>query len=279
MTANNYAFVSRNELWLSVNKKARLHTFGEFINASIGALKLLQPIHSCFRQGLYLLGDSAKTSVPLAIDGANVEAHVTKYGWDREAPWKPSGLSPQGEVTRESIASLEFRFTVSSTKRPREGQLRLEFSCSGTRSSIQNVCMSIDFPVTGEPAFYESEFVHELITALAEYWHPQFIDVTTGAFAKATRSPVKEYRHHRPLGWMNYIARPGVCDVVPADVQCEPFGSDGGALITLQRDPISADDPEAVARAISVRDALLPGGWLSFDQSPAARPASEPVAG
>jgi Immunity protein 52 len=239
-------------------------TLAEFADACALYLKLLQPLHPMFREGLYLLGDSLKTSEPLALDGANIEAFVNKDGWDRESPWKPAPLDERGELTFNSVGYDGFMFTVGNLNSKAKNNLQIRFTSTGSNPhNYGRGGLLMGFPYQGVPAFYEYDFLRHVVSVTVDYWKPEAARVNRYAFQDKVEGQSRAARH--TIGWLNYIRRPGVCAAVPADVKCEPFGPEGGALITLQREPVSADDAQAVARAVRVRDALLPGGWLEFE--------------
>ncbi len=254
-------------------------TLMEFINLCIGFLERLEPLHPLFRDDLYLIGDSLKTSEHLANGKTNIKDYVKLRGWDKKSKsrWKPSPLEG-GELLDKSVGYDGFRFMVGNLNKTNENNIQITFTSAGFNPQhYGRGSMGIEFPLKGAPEFYDCTFVRNLAALTIDYWRPTGLLLDQYAFHKKVEgnNPI----HRKSIGWLTYLRRLGVCNFVPPDVLCEPFGPDGGALITLQRDPISADDPEAVARAIRVRDALLPGGWLSFDPSPVAQPASVPVAG
>jgi Immunity protein 52 len=257
-----YAF-DRKRLRAGCGWYERPQTLGEFVDESIGFLRKLQAVHPMFRQPLAMTGTTAKEREPLAEDLSNVEACVRRFGWDRKAPkeWF-TGLLPDKTLARDATSQLGFRISLSSgggTTKPDTVNIRI--TGGGNSAGMQSGSASVELPAEGSDAFYSYSTMRELLRLMVDYWRPELARVSTSGFDRLVDFDEPPYPVR--VGWMNYSSDPKICGAVPQDVECEPFGP-GGALITLQKEVISADDPQAVAKAIRVRDALLPGGWLAY---------------
>ncbi len=241
----------------------RPQTLGEFVDESIGFLRKLQAVHPMFRQPLAMTGTTAKEREPLAEDLSNVEACVRRLGWDRKAPkeWF-TGLLPDKTLAREATSQLGFSLWLSSgggTTKPETVSIRI--TGGGASEGMSSGGAGIRLPAQGSEAFHDYSVMRDLLRLLVDYWRPELARVSTSGFDRLVDFDEPPYPVR--VGWMNYSSDPKICSEVPSEVECEPFGP-GGALITLQKEVISADDPQAVAKAIRVRDALLPGRWLAY---------------
>jgi hypothetical protein len=241
----------------------RAQTLGQFIDASLGYMKLLQPLHPLFREGLHLIGESRKTSPLLSRDLSNLAPWVLAEGWYGQAPkdWF-TALTSEGKPTLSSTSKMGFDFSVGNLRKPADGAIRIDFRWGA--SDGEGGGPHIEFPCAGAPEFENYDFMKALMHMTVSYFQ--------SSLAYATRADFKERQHGheetvlnmQTIGWMNYFANPAVRTALPPDVQAEPFGP-GGVLISLQRQPPSADDEDAVARAIRIRQALLPGDWLGYE--------------
>jgi hypothetical protein len=272
-----------NGMDLAVSWGGRPQTLGEFVDQAIAFVRRLQPVHPLFAGPLWLTGTSPREIEQVASDLANIESFTRKYGWDRGAPkdWH-TGVEAGRTMSRAGTSATGFSISLSSGRGTSKAHT-LEISLHGGEDKPEyGGSVRICFPEEGADEFKQAGFVRQLMLMAIEHWQPQVGDVAGYKFLDAQEPPnidelrrarvpnIEEVRwvrvpQPRVVGWMSYFSKAGVCAAMPPDVQCEPFGPYGGALMTLQQAPALATDPNAVAAAIRVRNALEPGRWLYRD--------------
>lgn len=118
--------------------------------------------------------------------------------------------------------------------------------------------LRLDMPRGPEPEFRNGTFLRQLLKQLIEA-HPgtESAWVSSVAINRGT-SCYGSYGVN--LGWLTYVGEPELAGQLPEGVKWEPFAD--GVLIDLQDEAPGDDVSRIVSRAVSVRDALAPGGWL-----------------
>jgi hypothetical protein len=249
---------------LYANWPNRRQNLGAFIDQAKGFLLEARRLHPLFGAGLHFVGVSRGQSPALEEDLSNLESVVLAKGWDREATRSLfSNLSRAGEVTRESMSELGFRFSVGNLDRLDRGNVNFGFS-EGSASSTRISGLGIGFPLTAGSEFVDLAFLKQVLGLVVSYWEARFAGVGNLALSRAVRVQKGE-PFALPIGWLNYCDDPRVAEALPTDITSEHFGP-GGVLFRLQ-DAAPVDDVEvAIQTALRVRDALLPGQWMSHEE-------------
>jgi Immunity protein 52 len=254
--------LSNKAFYLSAGWPSNPQTLGQFVEATTAYLRRLQSLHPLFGGPLFLTGSNPKEFEELASDLSNLDSFVRRYGWDRKAPadWH-TGVMANHTMSRQGTSRTGFRVSINSSGKSLKPNALAIMVTEGCTDREQGVGVEIDFPEQGHLEFTDYTFVRSLFEEVVSYWRPYLARVTQMEFRKAQVSAGLTFE---TIGWMNYFANPAVQSALPSDVQCEPFGP-GGALLTLQHDLPSAQDPQAVARAQRIRQALLAGNWFSYE--------------
>ncbi len=251
-------------LRLYSNWANRRQDLGTFINQAKGYLEQIRKVHPLFGRDLHYLGSSRKQSPALGDDLSNLDAAVLAQGWDREATRsKYSRLSNSEEVTLESMSELGFWFSVGNLDHLDRGNVTFTFSEGSASNSHISGC-GIDLPLKASDEFLDLVFLKRLLDLVIENWSPRYAGVLNTALSRACFvAGSKPYA--LPIGWLNYCQDARVAEALPADIARERFGQDG-VLFRLQ-DKAPIDDIESTIKtALRVRDALLPGQWMSHEE-------------
>ena len=255
-------------LRLGISWIDRAQTLGEFVDVIVRFIAQLRPLHPLFAGPLFLIGRSAKDTEAIAPDLSNIEPFVRRLGWDKKADerWL-TGALPDGTMSREGTSEVGFSCTFNSCGRTSKPTCVYVLVRGGKPGTDSPNMVSIDFPSEGWPEFERLAFVKKLMDVTVRCFEPEFADVSSSEFQNAfeARANAGSLAYRQSVGWLNYFSNPAVrCDV-PPDIECETFGP-GGVLLTLQHERPSAADASAVARAVAIRQALLPGQWFDFEK-------------
>ncbi|CAG1001047.1 hypothetical protein GPROT1_03884 [Gammaproteobacteria bacterium] len=262
-------------LRLHANWMQRPRTLGEFVDERIEYLKRLQGIHPLFREGLHLLGDSRQTSPALAPDLSNVEAFVLKETAalcrTSDARWF-TGMTADGRATLETSSQLGFLLSVTNLRRHDKDDLLVRLD-GGSSNPEQGASAAMDLPFAGVPEFSDPAFLKELLRVVVDYWKPEQAGIYNRVLHRATRD---RETYSTPVSWLTYLDDRQVETVLPPDIHREPFGQ--GILFSLQPNPPLDNVEDAIEKAIRVRDALLPGQWMTKRYWRGKSPLRPPVA-
>jgi hypothetical protein len=235
-------------------------TLGEFRDASVTFLRKLQTIHPMLSEGLYLVGGNRKNSPVLAADLSNVESWILKKSWYSETPkaWFTE-LDTKNQPSWQSQCTTGFDFAVSNLRGGKADALEISISSGG---------VSIKLPPEIKPNFKTYAFSKKLLKLLVDHWKPEFAGVTNRALWSATM--VRNSSEPLILGidWLHYMDDPGVMGALPTDIEVEPFGP-GGIFFSLAPEPPldQASLDAMLPKALRIRDALLPGRWMTWRSS------------
>jgi hypothetical protein len=246
----------------------RAQTLGEFVDVIVRYLEQLRPLHPLFAGPLFLIGRSAKDTEQIAPDLSNIEPFVRRLGWDKKADERSlTGVLLDGTMSREGTSRVGFSCTFNSCGRTTKPTCVYVLVRGGSPLTNSPNVVLIDFPSEGLPEFERLDFVKKLMDVTVRCFKPEIGSVTSTAFNKTLKAQlqINQLAHNQSIGWLNYFSNPAVrCDV-PPDVECETFGP-GGVLLTLQHERPSAEDANALAHAVAIRQALLPGQWFDFEK-------------
>lgn len=242
----------------------RRQNLGAFIDQAKGFLKLARALHPLFGNKLHYVGSNRKQSPALADDLSNLNEVVLAQGWDREATRsKYSHLSNNEEVTLESESELGFRFSVGNLDHLDRGNVKFTFN-EGSTSSSHTSGFGMDLPLAAGEVFFDPDFLRQLLGLAVNYWNPRFAGIGNTALWRAGyvqgRKP-----YALPIGWLNYCQDSRVVEALPKDIEREPFGHQGVLFRLQDKAPLDNID-SAIENALRVRDALLPGQWMSHPE-------------
>jgi hypothetical protein len=251
-----------NSLRLGCTWIDRPQTLGEFVDTAIGYLQELKPLHPIFRGPLFLTGNEADEFEPLAPDLSNLESFVRRFGWHQQAPEKwHTGLLPDKTLSRAATSQSGFDINVNGSGRGTKADSFRVVISGASFGLVSSSSARLEFPEIGAPEFEQLGFVKQLMDVTVRCWRPERAYVSSIAFHEAQNV---DAAYAQAIGWINYFADPAVREALPSDAECERFGP-GGVLITLQPSRPSPSDMQAVAHALRIREALLPGRWFDYE--------------
>jgi hypothetical protein len=265
---------------LGVSWIDRPQTLGEFVDTSVSYIEQLQALHPIFEGTRFLHAGEKGRPEQIAPDLSNVQSFVSRYGWNDKGDDEPhTGLQPDRTMSREGTSRLGFScgFSCGSASvEPSDAYVSIFGAAAGARTPC---VVRINFPTEGSPEFGRLDFVKKLMDVTVRCFVPEFGYVSSAALHKAHKGQdqLMALAHHESIGWLNYFSNPAVRRDLPPDVECEAFGP-GGVLLTLQHDRPSAEDANAVARAVAIRQALLPGRWFDYEVERSTKSAPPPTA-
>jgi hypothetical protein len=246
----------------------RGQTLGEFVDAIVRYIEQLRPLHPLFSGPLFLIGESAKDTEQIAPDLSNIEPFVRRSGWDKEADEHClTGVLPDGTMSREGTSRVGLSCSFGSCGPSTDPRCFYVHVRAGKPHAVSPNVVTFNFPTEGWPEFERLDFVKKLMDVTVRCFKPEIGSVTSTAFHKAFKAQlqINQLAHNQSIGWLNYFSNPAVRRDVPPDVECETFGP-GGVLLTLQHERPSAEDANALAHAVAIRQALLPGQWFDFEK-------------
>jgi hypothetical protein len=211
---------------------------------------------------LHLVGSGPDSSPPLQTDLGNLQSFALEHGWDREATRSLySNLSADGEPTLRSMSKLGFHLSISNLHRTDKDAVQVNFFDSSATTWSDGGGVGFDLPFTDSPQFWDPGFLRKLLAELVDYWNPEIAGITNAAIRRATILR-KVDPYVVPVGWMNYVDDRTIVSALPAGVDVQSFGK-GGVLFALQETVPIHDIDSTIQKALRVRDALLPGQWLT----------------
>jgi hypothetical protein len=238
----------------------RKQTLGEFVDGATVFLRELQSLHPLFARPQFLRPVGGKRSQAVDLNFANLQRLVSQFGWDKQSdPWKTTGLLPDGTMSSEGTCHLGFRISMGSFPNmigPRDFSLSLRGGAFGD-VGLSSGSLYLTLPQEGGPEFEDVHFAKRLFEVAVRHFIPVEGKLETLSFIRAQGADPL----YTAIGWMNYWADPAVLQDMPAEAECESFGP-GGVLLTLQARRPEPDDAEAVAKAVAIRSALMPGQWF-----------------
>jgi hypothetical protein len=238
----------------------RKQTLGEFVDGATVFLKELQSLHPLFKRPQFLRPVGGKKSQAVEPNFANLLSLVSRFGWDKQSdPWKTTGVLPDGTMSCEGTCHLGFRISLGSFPSmigPKDFSLTLRGGAFGD-AVLSGGSFYLTLPCEGWSEFEDVHFAKRLFEVAVRHFDPVDGKLRSMNFIRAQGADPP----HTAIGWMNYWADPAVLQDMPAEAECESFGP-GGVLLTLQARRPEPDDAEAVAKAVAIRSALMPGQWF-----------------
>jgi len=239
---------------LTVRWRNRPITAREYLAFSKGLLQRLAAFDPVFNN-LFSWGKGPNQKAWFAENYSDLEDKV--FPQINEEDIRYQNPDPDNWVlTLDSTCFKGFRMSYSNTDKLEEGQLTVGIGAGAMDDDITNV-VHIEFPEVNYPQFYDYNFVSALMKVVIAYCEPREGFVISHPFWEAVESE-DEPVGTCPIGWLTYLADPAVNDLLPSDVEREKL-STGGILIILKHNPPpSPENPEDVASAIRIRDAVKP---------------------
>lgn len=241
------------EYFMIVRWKNRPLTTREYLEFSRGLLQILVKFDAVF-SNLFSWGNGPNQKVWFLENYSDLDNKIFPLISIKEFRYQNPDPNNWG-LTLDSKSHVGFSRSYYNTDKSEEGKLSVSID-AGAAGNSTNV-VHIEFPEVNYSQFYDYEFVSALIKIVIEYCQPQEGFVISHPFWDAVRSEDAP-RSTCPIGWLTYLADQTANDTLPSDVECEVL-STGGTLITLKHSPPpSPDNPEDVANAIRIRDAMMP---------------------
>jgi hypothetical protein len=182
--------------------------------------------------------------------------------WDiptlRETFTQGSTRNDEGHI----IEDLGFHVALDNGMWPGTHQREsaaLRIICGGWAENVSNSCV-LNLPSAGASMerLVQSPVLEKIMRSMILAWEPDWGVVNSSAHLLLTKSPSPGPR----TGWMLYLShRWGALPPLPAPVRVEPV-EDKGTLVTLTPERFTASNPEHVALASRVREALSQAGLL-----------------
>lgn len=246
-----------NKTYLGAYWVSRQLTFRGYISAVQQFLAELQRVHSVFKQ-LYEVGDKPNDMVAIDEDLGNLEQIALERAYDRESK-KYSATNPDGSPTLGAISATGYYLQFDNNKNNPKERVTVSIGAGMENPRLTNAII-IKFPEVGYPEFQDPAFVTRLLAIVVEYWQPQQAIVSSGSFRDLTYDEKTGFF----IGWLTYLSNPSICQALPADISCEPFGS-RGALITVSPHMSSAENPGDVTTAITIASTLREKGLMTYE--------------
>ena len=161
------------------------------------------------------------------------------------------------DITLDSTCWMGFRKTYGTTVPAVEGKVMFSISAGASMGETNSVVMH--FPPQADAPFYDYAYVTALFKVVIEHCDPDYAFVISHEFWDKVRIPDAKIKC--PLGWLSYLANSAATSALPPGTENE-LSSYDGPIITLMRELPSAENPEHVARALHIRDALRQRGYL-----------------
>jgi hypothetical protein len=232
--------------------KRRL-TLRHYIAASRHFLLELQKVHPMFLE-LVAWGGTASSRFELRPDLSNLEAAIHRLGRDKDSLY--THLRPDGGLSPESECDSGFMMVYSNDKPLEEGRIQLTVTAGVTSPWLSNAVV-IKQHVARASEFLDPDLVKRLMGVTVESWKPQRGLVAAHEFAEKVDPESEEWL----VGWMTYLANPAARLALPPGVEWEPL--DEGVLISLTREPPSADNPAHLELARRLKESLVARGLLT----------------
>lgn len=240
-------------------------TVGELARHAHRILDLLGECQPQWVQGLKIYQASREPGFPpLAPDFSNLEQQLlmqAAHGWRDLFPQLELLADPSGTLLPHQPLVKDMSITVGRSMSMRAPEFTsLMFSAVPANQRMPGGALEVrlDLPRGPGKEFQDPAFLRRLFRQLIQA-HPatECAALSNAAIDDGTTC-YGSYGVN--LGWLTYVAEPEVAAHLPAGVKWEPFAN--GVLIDLQDAAPGDDVAGLVARAVQVRDALAPGGWL-----------------
>ena len=251
-------------------------TLAEFAEKTIGLLEDLRRLHPAFNR-LNAADLVRMRDLPVPEDLSGFADPLMNIAWDRQVshafePMNPRDESPLPESTNVDGYQVSFYSAPPEDRYPRS--VRVILRAGMDNNPIANVCTLVfgelePFTLTG--------FQRELLIAVMAHWPVDASTLTSFPFSKQVHGSDPElHKRDRPpplnIGWLTYVRRAGLVEALPPGTKAEPFGEPPGVLITLDGDRFEPDNPEQMAQALEIREALRAANLLA---NPAETPSAE----
>ena len=241
-------------------------TLAEFAEKTIGLLDDLRRLHPAYRR-LNAADLVRMCNLPVPEDLSEFASPLMDIAWDRLAsyvfePMNPEDESPLPESINVDGYRVSFYSAPPDDRSPRAVEVILR---AGVDSNpISNVCTLVLGDI--EPFTWPS-FQRELLATVMAHWPVDASTLSSFVFSEAVdESNPDLHRPDRPspldIGWLTYVRRAGLVEVLPPGTKVEPFGEPPGVLITLDGDRFEPDNPEQIAQALKIREALRAANLL-----------------
>jgi hypothetical protein len=233
--------------------KNRRLTLRQYIAATRHFLLDLRTLHPMFRE-LVAWGSTESSRFELRSDMNNLEEAIHRLVRNEEAYY--SNLLQDGGLSPESECESGFKMIYSNDEPLEQGRIQLRIT-AGVRSPWLSNAVVIDQHIARASELLDPELVKRLMGVTVESWKPQRGLVASQPF----EDKIEPQGGQWSVGWLTYLANPAARLALPPGAEWETLGE--GVLITLTREPPSADNPAHVERAQRLKESLVARGLLT----------------
>jgi hypothetical protein len=242
-------------------------TMGEFEQQAQAFVKDLITVHPAFG-GLGIL-NGTRGPYPLVDETAsNVAALVRHWGWDRGRPEWYEQLDENGELTAASKGSgiMSFKLNMTNPNKNWDDKVGVDATrrSAGPQRDLRGV-VNIDLPRVNFPEFRtDPKLARRLVEVVVQHWPVLSLNYGYYGMAKLMNlwPNAPKGRAHQELNWLCYSDDPSLAEALPPEVRVDPLGQ--GILMQLSPEILSHHNPEHVALAERVREALRAAGKLAL---------------
>jgi hypothetical protein len=233
-------------------------TLGEYQDKLRQLLTGLQAIHPIFRH-LHDSGMRPNSTVAIAADLSNLETVMRKQAYDKRN-WY-SHMAADGLPALDSICNIGYSCILLSHPKdtPADCDANVQLSFNSGMGYGQGGGITIQFPATGAPEFYELAFQKKMFRVLIDVFQPDSALIWLLEFARAVG---QQLYTEIDVGTIHYFTDPRIIAALPRDIEREPFGK--GTLVIISREPPDPNNVKQVNDVIRVREALRARGLLEY---------------
>jgi hypothetical protein len=237
-------------------------TLDEFIVRCESYLAELMSLHAGF-VGLHLVeAGNPRRGPAVDADLSNLREWALAHSWDKQWRNSYSALDERGNPTPASTggfdlglsnwAGFDDKFSISVRVGP-----KIRGICEGS-------CLIV-MPRRNHSEFLEESLPLQLLAATVRHWSIRYSDFTTsGLLDRVNYSEASELQTGTiKVGWLTYSDDPSVAESLPPGIQAQRMGK--GIVFKLADRMPDFNNPDDVARATAVREALRAAGKLQVD--------------
>jgi hypothetical protein len=244
-------------------------TLDEFAQQAQAYMQDLIAVHPAFG-GLGML-NGTRGPYPLVNELAtNVAELVNHWGWDRQAPDAYTHVDEGRKLTAISRPIRVMGFELKLTNRNKDWNdlvsVWVDRRNAGPKRKMRGV-INLDLPRVDLPEFRtDLQLARRLMEVAVRHWPVQTLQYGLYGLHIAVnlRGDLSSSRKNQELNWLSYSDDPSLADALPPEVRVDPLGP--GILMQLSPAILSHHNPEHMALAERVRDALEAAGKLALKQ-------------
>jgi hypothetical protein len=238
---------------------------GDALDKAHDILRLLRELHPKLVQGVELYKDRKTPDYPpLEPDFANLNEQVlTEEGrsWRKIYTKLTLPPDPNGALRADQPLVKSFNFSLGHPGSNRKPEfLHLDFDAGPSKPDMPGgtFVFRADLPLGPEPEFTDGAFLRHLMqTLILANPLTEFARMGNRAINRGTTGGGG---YGIDIGWLTYSDEPELATHFPPEIQATAFAK--GWLLDLQEEPPFGDVSALVAKALRVRETLIPGERL-----------------